>query len=106
MKQPRRWAVLLTALLMAASLVFAPREGSAGAAGGRTIMPGDPRPTPELGTPETPPDTAPVLVYRTWLSAALLSRGICVDIKIPAGHLTRSSSPRLVRITLRRSAKP
>jgi hypothetical protein len=80
MRQPRRWAVALTVLLMAASLVFAPREGSAGPAGGRTIMPGDPRPTPELGGPETPPGTsAPSVVRKVLLSSVFLAKGLQFD---------------------------
>jgi hypothetical protein len=55
MKQPRRWAVLTTALLLAASLVFAPRGGSAGPARG-FMLPGDPQTVPEqLNEPDVPP---------------------------------------------------
>ena len=54
MKQPRRWAVLLAALLLGASLIFAPQTGSAGPAG-PMIMPGDPQTLPEIGEPDVPP---------------------------------------------------
>jgi hypothetical protein len=79
MRQPRSWAVALTVLLMTASLVFAPREGSAGPAGGRTIMPGEPRPTQELGEPEVPPLGAYRVVYRLLDSVVLVVRTMRID---------------------------
>ncbi len=56
MRQPRRWAAFPIALLMAASLVFAPQEGRAGPAGSRIMLPGDP---PMLTDPDVPTNPGP-----------------------------------------------
>ena len=106
MKQPRRWAVVLAALLMAASLIFAPREGSAGPAGGRSILPGEPRPTPEMGGPEMPPDPGPLVSCRVWLSSVLLARGLQVDLVVVVEAPKSPSGTRLARCTPRPAAKP
>lgn len=52
MKQPRRWVVLVAALMMAASLVATPREGMGGAPG-RPIDDAGP-PQENFGEPDTP----------------------------------------------------
>jgi hypothetical protein len=106
MKQPRRWAVLLTVLVMAASLVFAPRKGSAGPAGGRTIMPGDPRPTPELGEPDTPSGPGGVVIRRPWLYSVLLAKGLLVRPILHAERPSRPSNYRPERFTHRAVVGP
>jgi hypothetical protein len=58
MKRLHRWAALVIALLIAAGPVFAPREGRAGPARGQ-YLPGDPRPTAEMGEPEVPVGPSP-----------------------------------------------
>ena len=106
MKQPRRWAVALTVLCVAASLVLAPREGSAGPAGGRTIMPGDPRPTPELGGPELPPGTSgPSVIRQVWLYSVLLANGLQVDWVALIEIQKNASDTRDVRSTRRPPAR-
>ncbi len=62
MKQPRRWAALPTALLMAASLVFAPQEGHAGPVGPGIKLP-DP-PTLPMGDPDVPTGPGGSAAYR------------------------------------------
>lgn len=104
MKQPRRWVVMLAALLMAASLVFAPREGSAGPAGPE-ILPGDPRPPVELGVPETPPDAMPMITYRVWISSVLLARGLPADLAGLVGPQTRPPGSQPVRCARRTAAR-
>jgi len=56
MKHPRRWAALLAAFLIAASLTLVPREGAAWP----PYIDGDPSP-PNEGEPDVPP-TAPYMV--------------------------------------------
>ena len=79
MKQPRRWAALLAALLMAASLVFAPREGSAGPVSGRA-EPGDAPQGEEMQEPEVPVHPGPNAVDRRFLPLELFARTLRVDL--------------------------
>lgn len=58
MKHPRRWAALLAAFLIAASLTLVPREGAAWP----PYIDGDPSP-PNEGEPDGPPNS-PVYVTR------------------------------------------
>jgi hypothetical protein len=104
-KQPRRWAIVLTALLMAASLVLAPRRGSAGPAGPELIL-GDPRPTVELGVPEIPPNARPRVTCRIWLSSVLLAKGLQVDFIIAVETPNCRSGARFVRFAPRTAARP
>ena len=80
MRQARRWTVLLAVLLVAASPIFAPHEGRAGPVGGRSILPMDPRPTPELGEPDTPSDPGPLVSVRLWIPCVLVTRGFLIDV--------------------------
>jgi hypothetical protein len=72
MKQPRPWAVPLAALLMAASLVLAPREGTAGPAGPE-IMPGDPQGPMLSGEPDVPIGPAPNRGIRAYVPLLLVA---------------------------------
>ena len=100
MKQRRCWTVWLMVLLMAASLVIAPREGSAGPAGGRTILPGDP-PQPEISDPEVPIHPAPMMVdewphlFITFFSTAQLD--LFVTVILVDSALSLDNQPRPVR---------
>jgi hypothetical protein len=105
MQQPRRWAMPLAALLMAASLVCVPREGSARLVEPR-LVPGDPQPTQEMGEPETPPNTGPLASCCVWFSSALFARGLQVDLAIVYRAPMRSWDTRLVRWTPRQAARP
>ena len=105
MKDLRRWGVALAALLMAVSLVCAPREGSARSVEPR-ILPGDPRPTQEMGEPDIPPNTGPLTSYRVWLPSVLLARGIRVDVAMVLGVPRCPAGTRLARCTLRPVARP
>jgi hypothetical protein len=96
MKQPRRWAMPLVALLVVASLVCAPREGSARLME-RRLLPGDPRPTQEMGTPDVPPIPGPLASCRVWLSSAVLARGFRVDLAMVSRAPKRPSNARLAR---------
>lgn len=80
MNRSCRWAVVLAALLMAASLVFAPREGRAGPAGGRSILPGEPRPTPEMGEPDVPTTPGPCRGNQTPMSVLLIAKTGRLDL--------------------------
>lgn len=106
MKRPRRSALLLAALLMAASLVGAAREGSAGPAGGRLMLPGDPRPTPEMGGPEMPPDPRSLVSCRVWLSSVLLVRGLQADLTFLVGTQRIAPRIRCLRYAPRSASKP
>jgi hypothetical protein len=105
MKQPRRRAVLLAALLMAVSLGIVPREGSTRTVGPQ-ILPGDPCPTPEMGPPETPPDGGLLVSCRVWLSSALLTRGLQVNLAIVVGVPKRPSDTQLLRSASRAAVNP
>jgi len=105
MKQPRRWAVALAALLMAVSLVCASRDGNARAVEPR-LLPGDPRPTQEMGPPDTPPDGGRLISCRVWLSSVLLARGFQVELAMVARTPERSSDTRLVRFAPRVTVSP
>ena len=105
MKRPRRWAVSLAALLMATSLVFAPREGSARPAR-EQYLPVDPRPMQEMGGPDVPPNVGPLMSFRVWLSSALLARGFQVDLAMAARSQQRSTDTRLARLALRVAVNP
>jgi hypothetical protein len=101
MKQRRCGVVSLVALLMIASLAHAPCEGSTRLVD-RQLLPGDPRPTQEMGSPNTPPDPRPLVSCRVWLSSALLARGFRVDLTIviavqnpPAGIRRLRYAPRV-----------
>jgi hypothetical protein len=103
-KQPRRWVVVLAALLMAASLVLAPREGSAGSAGPELML-GDPRPTVELGGPETPPDPGSLVFRRVWLWSVLIARGLQVDLTIVVEAPGPTSSTQVARCAPRTAVR-
>jgi hypothetical protein len=105
MNQPRRWAMPLAALLMTASLVCAPREGSARLVEPR-LVPGDPLPTQEMGGPDVPPNPGPLMSLRVGLSSALLARGLQVDLAMEARAPKRSLDARLVRFAPRVTANP
>ena len=96
---------MVIALLIAAGPVFAPREGRAGPARGQ-YLPGDPRPTQEMGGPEVPPLPGPLVSCRVWLSSVLLARGLQVNLAIMVGAPKRSSDTRLVRYALRTVVNP
>jgi hypothetical protein len=104
MQQPRRWAMALAAMLMAASLAFAPREGSAGPAGRRDLLK-DPPLTQEMGGPEDPPTPGPLISYRVWIPSVLLARGFQFDLAMVLGIPRCSAGTRLARCTLRQAAR-
>jgi hypothetical protein len=104
MKQPRRWAMTLAVLLMAASLASEPCEGSTRAM--RRLVSGDPRPTQEMDGPDVPVDPGPLVSCRVWLSSALLARGVQVDLAMVSRAPKRSSDTRLVRSAPRVAVDP
>jgi len=105
MKDLRRWAMTLAALLMAVSLAYAPCEGSTRPVGPE-ILPGDPRPTQEMDGPDVPPNPGPLAFCRVWLPSILIVRGIQVDVAIVLGIPKCSAGTRLARCTLRQAARP
>lgn len=105
MKQPRRWAMTLAVMLMAASLAFAPQEGSAGPAGRRDLLK-DPPQTQEMGGPEDPPTPGPLISYRVWIPSVLLARGFQVDLAMVLEVPKCPAGTRLARRTLRPAARP
>jgi len=105
MKDLRRWAMTLAALLMAVSLAYAPCEGSTRPVGPE-ILPGDPRPTQEMGDPDVPTLPGPLVSCRVWLSSALLARGLQVDLAMVSRAPKRSSDTRLVRYAPRVAVNP
>jgi hypothetical protein len=104
MKQPRRWAMPLVALLMAASLAYAPCEGSTRPI--PRLVSGDPRPTQEMGGPNTPPDPRSLVSCRVWFSSAMLARGFQVDFAIVVGAQKRPAGSQIVRFAPRVTANP
>ena len=105
MKRPRRWAMPLAAVLMAASLVCTPRQGNARLVEPR-LVPGDPRPSQEMDGPDVPPLPGPAASCRVWLSSALLARGLQVDLAMVSRAPKRSSDTRLVRYAPRVAVNP
>ncbi len=95
MKQPHRWAAIVVALLMATTLVIAPREG--GAAG--TMRPIDWVGPPEVGfgEPDLPPTGSRYLrcpeVIRLLMVGRLLPVSMLLELgaKDPALHVTVTS---------------
>jgi hypothetical protein len=74
----------VAALLVVVILGTAPQDGIARSVKGQ-YLPGDPRPTPEMGPPEVPPLPGPLLTCRVLLSSVLLARGFQVDLAITVG---------------------
>jgi hypothetical protein len=105
MKQPRRWVALLTTLIMTVSLVSAPPEGSARSVGPQPL-PGDPRPTQEMGAPDIPPSSGRLTSWRVSLPAVLLAIGIQVDVAVVLGVTMCSAVTRPLACTLRPAARP
>jgi hypothetical protein len=105
MKQRRCGVVSLVALLMIASLAHAPCEGSTRLVD-RQLLPGDPRPTQEMGSPDTPPHPGPRASCRVWLSSILLARGIRVDVAMVRGIPKCPAGARSARCTLRPTVRP
>jgi hypothetical protein len=81
MKRLHRWAALVIALLIAAGPVFAPREGRAGPARGQ-YLPGDPRPTAEMGEPEVPPTPCPSRGNQVPMPVLLIARTGRLDLMV------------------------
>ena len=104
MKQSRRRAMPLAVLLMAASLVCVPREGSARPI--PRLVPADPQPTQEMGAPDVPPLPGPLISCRVWLSSALFARGLQVDLATVLGFPKCSAGTRLVRYAPRVAVDP
>ena len=102
MKQSRPRATALAALLVAVSLVCATQDG--GAKPLPRLVPADPRPTQEMGEPETPPDTGPRVSFRVWLSSVLLAKGVQADLAIALGVSRRPGdtllAPRVARVAV------
>jgi hypothetical protein len=90
MKQPHRGAMLLIALLMAASLVSIPPAGGAAEPKLPMRVPDQP-PGEQYGEPDVPPHGAPCLGRNNWISFVLSARMI---------------PPNLVRIAQVRQAQP
>jgi hypothetical protein len=104
MKQPCRWAMTLAAMLMAASLAFAPLEGSAGPAERRVVLK-DPTLTQEMGGPEDPANPGPQVSYRALIPSVLLARGFQVDLAMVLRIPRCSAGTGLARRTLRPAAR-
>ena len=104
MKQPRRWAMTPAALLMAVSLAYAPCEGSTRPI--PRLVPGDPQPTQEMGEPDIPPNTGPLVCCRVWFSSVLLAKGIRVGVVIVPVAPKCAAGSDLARCTLRPAARP
>ncbi len=95
MKQPHRWAAIVAALLMATSLVIAPREG--GAAG--TTRPIDWVGPPEVGFGDPDiPDYGPQATLR--IPAILWSIGMRYGVAFPVSLAPRVPA-RLARVNHR-----
>ena len=92
MKRPRHWKVALASLLMAASLVCAPLEGSAKALLPQ-FLPGDPRPTQEMDGPDVPPLPGTAISGRVLISTVLVALGIQPDVAtaVMAARLLRGT---------------
>ena len=102
MKQPRRWAVVLTALLMAASLVITPREVGARGGPSRPIDTTDP-PMQEYGDPDVP-DGSPRLVFGSaeWAVVLAVARYAIVVQLMPSVCASRQTTVTIhLRVTER-----
>jgi hypothetical protein len=104
-KQRRCGVASLVALLVLASLAHAPCEGSTRLVE-RRLLPGDPRPTQEMSSPDIPPNTGPRVFCRVWLPSILLARGIQVDVAIVIGIPKCPAGARSARCTLRQTVRP
>jgi hypothetical protein len=104
MKNLRRGAIPLAALLTIVSLVCATREGSAGPAE-RKLVRRDPPLAPEMNGPDIPPLPGPMISCRMWLTSALLGRGIGIELTSGIRAPKRHSDARLPRYAPRLAVK-
>jgi len=79
MKDLRRWAIPLAALLIFVSLACAPRAGSAGPVEREFVRRAPPL-APEMNGPDIPPLPGPMISCRVWFMSALLGRGVNVEL--------------------------